>query len=149
MTAYQHNKVIGVLHLVYGGISALSVIVLLVLLGILLANSIGLAEGLMLVILISILLFSIPPLLAGYAFLKRKRWAKIAGVVAAIVAGMNFPFGSALCVYTLWFLFGDKGKFLYHEATYALPATTPVWDPAARRERQREYVPPSAPPDWR
>ena len=57
-----------------------------------------------------------PVVLAGYALLKRKRWAKTMGLIAAIVAGLNFPLGSALCVYTLWFLFGESGRFLYHKA---------------------------------
>jgi hypothetical protein len=90
-----------------------------------------------------------PSFLAGYALLKRKRWAKTMGIIAAIVAGMSFPVGSALCVYTLWFLFGESGKFLYHKAAYALPPGDASWARTPSHEPERAYLPPSAPPDWR
>lgn len=95
------------------------------------------------------LLLITPSFLAGYALLKRKRWAKTMGIVAAIVAGMSFPLGTALCVYTLWFLFGESGRFLYHKAAYALAPGDASWARTTSRELEREYVPPSAPPDWR
>jgi hypothetical protein len=101
-----------------------------------------------LVVVINLLLIT-PSFLAGYALLKRKRWAKTMGIIAAILAGLNFPFGSALCVYTLWFLFGESGRFLYHKAAYALPPGDASWARKTGRQLEPEYVPPSAPPDWR
>ena len=59
------------------------------------------------------LLFVVPSLVAGYALLKRRRWARIAGIIGAVVAGANFPIGTAVCVYALWFLMSDRGKSMY------------------------------------
>ena len=71
-------------------------------------------------VFVSLILIA-PSFITGYALLKRKRWARRVGIVAGVLAGLTFPFGTALCVYTLWFMFGEKGKFLYHKAAYALP----------------------------
>jgi hypothetical protein len=91
-----------------------------------------------------------PSFIAGYALLKRKQWARRIGIVAGVLAGLTFPFGTLLCVYTLWFLFGEKGKFLYHKAAYALP---PLPEPRRRLKKllraSEPYVPPTTPPDWR
>jgi hypothetical protein len=160
MTAFQHNKVLGILHLAYAGFSVLVMIVLSIfMLGVIgaMAASDPRSEGfplplfavVMIFVVVLNLLLVAPSFLAGYAFLKRKSWAKTMGLIAGIVAGLNFPFGSALCVYTLWFLFGEQGRFLYHKAAYALPPGPPLWARTATREPERDYVPPSTPPDWR
>ena len=61
-----------------------------------------------------------------------------------MLAGLTFPFGTALCVYTLWFMFGEKGKFLYHKAAYALPAATGTATQIEEALRASEpYVPPT------
>ncbi|MBA2526727.1 MAG: hypothetical protein H0V18_13240 [Pyrinomonadaceae bacterium] len=160
MTATSHNRILGILHLAYGGLILLLMIAfsifMLVMMGVIATNnnSDDLIEGgifalvMMFVIAINLLLIT-PSFLAGYALLKRKRWAKTMGMIAAIAAGLNFPLGTALCVYTLWFLFGEGGRFLYHKAAYALPSGDASWARAASREPEREYIPPSAPPDWR
>ena len=101
------------------------------------------------VLVLVTLLYAVPSFLAGYALLKRKRWAKTMGLIAAIVAGLNFPLGSALCVYTLWFLFGESGRFLYHQSGLRASSWRCLVGQRTSRELEREYVPPSAPPDWR
>jgi hypothetical protein len=95
------------------------------------------------------LVLTAPSFVAAYAILKRKRWAKTAGVVAAVVDGLSFPLGSALCVYTLMFMFGERGRHLYGKNAYALPPPPPRWGNVSPREREVEYIPPSSPPDWR
>ena len=160
MTATSHNKILGILHLAYGGLTVLLMIAfsifMLMMMGIIASNNnsgdplpVGVfALVMVLVVAINLLLIT-PSFLAGYALLKRKRWAKTMGIIAAIMAGLNFPLGSALCVYSLWFLFGESGRFLYHKAAYALPEGDASWARTASPELEREYVPPSAPPDWR
>ena len=81
--------------------------------------------------------------------LKRKKWAKVAGIVAAIVDGLSFPFGSALCVYTLWFIFSEDGRRLYDKNLYALPPPSLRWGNVSATPRKVEYIPPASPPDWR
>lgn len=159
MTPTSHNKILGIMHLAYAGLTALlmaaiSILMLLVISSVEAGNK-GepLPDGFLafvIIVVFAVTLFQITPsVLAGYALLKRKRWAKTMGIIAAIIAGLNFPLGSALCVYTLWFLFGESGRFLYHKAAYALPPGDASWARTASRELEREYVPPSAPPDWR
>ena len=93
---------------------------------------------------------TVPSLIAGYGLLKRKKWAKTASIIAGVLAGMSFPVGTAVCVYTFWFLFSEPGKVVYDKSVYALPSGRQVWaahDATAQRENQ--YVPPQSPPDWR
>jgi hypothetical protein len=157
MTPTSHNKVLGILHLAYGGFTALLMLALGIgMIIIALANNnsgermpAGLLPLLIIVVAVVALLQVTPSFLAGYALLKRKRWAKTMGIIAAMVAGLSFPLGTALCVYTLWFLFGESGRFLYHKAAYALPPGDASWASGVSREPVREYIPPSAPPDWR
>ena len=51
-----------------------------------------------------------PSFIAAYALLKKKPWARTASIVAAVVAGMSIPVGTAACVYSLWFFMGDHWK---------------------------------------
>jgi hypothetical protein len=160
MTSTTHNKVLGALHLAYGGLSLLLMtavsIFMLMIMGIIASNNnsgqpipIGMMALVMIFMVAINLLLITPSFVAGYALLKRKRWAKSMGIIAAMVAGLSFPLGTALCVYTLWFLFGERGSFLYHKAAYALPAGDTLWARSGSLEPERIYVPPSAPPDWR
>ena len=154
----DHNKILGIIHLVYGAFNVL----VLIAVAIFLAGIMGLAavgQGgdaaipmgivgvIMTFVIVLNLVFTAPEFIAGYALLKRKRWARVAGVIAAIIEALNFPFGTALCVYTLWFLFSDNGRLLYDKSSNALPPASPHWQQYQQPEVQ--YAPPSAPPDWR
>lgn len=97
---------------------------------------------------------TIPAFIAGYGLLKRKKWARTWSIISAVVAAMQFPFGTAVTVYTFWFLLSDPGKFLYQQNKYALPPgrqtwTNQTWDYDAHRQREAQYTPPPSPPDWR
>src|SRR5207237_7737016 len=104
------------------------------------------------------LLNTIPPLLAGYNLLKRKQSARLFGIIAACVEALSFPIGTALCVYTFWFLMGDMGKQFYDRSNpnwwAERPALSPEpanadWANTARRGSERDYVQPQQPPNWR
>lgn len=159
MAPTDHNKALGILHLAYGGFSVflMGVISIFVLgmFGVLAINQprgeavpLGVFAVIMVFVVLINLIIIAPSFLAGYALLKRKRWAKTMAIIAGILAGMSFPFGTAVCVYTLWFLFGEKGRSLYDGPTYALPPAPPVWAPASRKQ-EPQYIPPPSPPDWR
>lgn len=49
-------------------------------------------------------------LAAAIGVWKRESWGRIAAIIAAVLAVMSFPLGTALGVYTFWFVFGDRGK---------------------------------------
>jgi hypothetical protein len=106
------------------------------------------------------ILFSLPPLIAGYALLKRKSWARVAGIIASGLTAMSMPFGTALTVYTLWFLCGEQGNYLYGKNTNAYEPWRGSLNDASRfdweaqrttdaRRRNETYAPPPQPPDWR
>ena len=82
-----------------------------------------------------------PNLIAGYALLKRKPWAKKAAIVGAVTAAMSFPIGTAVSAYSFWFLFSEPGKLMYDKPQGALPSSSQIRDP--------HYFPPTTPPDWR
>jgi len=158
MTPSGHNRTLGFLHLAYG----VFCIALIVVGTFLISGAIDAmaARGAALPvatfaalilggIFVSLVLIT-PSFITGYALLRRKQWARRIAILAGVLAGLTFPFGTALCVYTLWFMFGEKGKFLYHRAAYALPRA-----PEPRRRMKKllrasePYIPPTTPPDWR
>jgi hypothetical protein len=90
-----------------------------------------------------------PSFVAAYGLLKRRRWAKIAAIVAGVVSASSAPIGTAVCAYTFWFLFSEPGKLLYDQPQYALPAAQTNWQIDQTRQREVQYTPPPSPPDWR
>ena len=97
---------------------------------------------------------TLPSIIAGYGLLKGKRWAKVWAIISAVLAGGQFPMGTAVTVYTFWFLFSDAGKQYFDRNNYALPPgrqtwTNQQWDYDSQRQRESQYNPPPPPPDWR
>jgi type IV secretory pathway VirB2 component (pilin) len=43
-------------------------------------------------------------LVAGFGLLNRRPWGRVVAIIAAILALLKFPFGTALGIYTLWVL---------------------------------------------
>ena len=168
MTPQDHNKVLGIMHLIYGGFFALMTI-LMFFMAIFLG---GIFSSLpqdpnappaafiwgILAFMVAIYGFlSVPSLVAGYGMLKRRSWARVAAIVASVLSAISFPFGTALCVYSLWFLFGDAGKAFQSSLAGAqgrgalggAQASTFGWDAQRAEERAAEYAPPPEPPSWR
>jgi hypothetical protein len=126
VTPKQHNRTIGIMHLVWGCLNLLAANLLvpfiLMLLGPMgsdptprLAFWTVYRIFLKLIIVFS-LVFSAPPLVAGYAMLTRRAWGRAAGIVSACFTAFSIPFGLALTVYTLWFLCGQQGGQFYGKA---------------------------------
>ena len=139
MTPPEHNKYLGIAHLAYAGFHVLVTIVMMAFMGTMMSQIFDQAgrmgdtrsPAFMPVILIFAggfqLVISIPPIIAGYAFLKRRPWAKIAGIAGGIVAAMSFPIGTALAVYTFWFIFSDTSKQVYENPVASSPPPPPSW----------------------
>lgn len=159
-TPEQHNKFLGIAHLAYAGLHTLMGL----LFGALMVVMLGTIPpspgnrppptGLFLAMAAFILIFTvgwvIPSMIAGFALLKRKRWAKTASIVAAVFAAAQLPIGTAVAVYTFWFAFGDVGRSLYEPAPpISLP--NPRADSGICQGQQEEpaQFPPATPPDWR
>lgn len=169
MTPEDHNKTIGILHLAYGGLhTVLLLLISVFFVPLFLASppsgrpndAAGEAFIAMMMVFMGIfwLLFSIPSFVAGWGMLKRKSWARVWAMIAGGIAGMSFPMGTALCVYTFWFLFSGGGKELYDTTKSNWGTGRPgvlhgAPEPASwqARNRERDYVNAhrSGPPDWR
>lgn len=72
------------------------------------------------------LAMTVPSLVAEYALLRRRSWAKIAGIIGGALAATSVPFGTLVAVYTFWFLFGEAGKEVYPPRTKHLPPPPPT-----------------------
>jgi hypothetical protein len=169
MTTEGHNKTLGIMYLAYGALQGLMMLMMGFFFGVMVPversgnytpGAMPLPVYIIFMTFITVfgVLFTIPSLVAGYALLKQKAWARVSSIIAAVIAGMNFPFGMALCVYTFWFLYG-KGAPLYDKAARASPDRFSLREgsPSAfeftagssREKREPEYVPPPQMPDWR
>jgi hypothetical protein len=166
MTPTDHNKVLSILHLIYGGLNFFSLLIVIpfFLIGLPLgfggepeAQIVGAVFiGVALLVGFFALLFSLPPLIAAYGMHKHRPWARTAGIVAAVLAAISFPLGTALCVYSFWFYMGE-GRGYYEGAGASphwrgalgdAPASTYGWD-AQRSAGAQAYTPPPQPPSWR
>ena len=128
MTAKEHNKIVGILLMAHGGLQALVMIFLGLVYGGLGAMFLVAGKkdekfvGLVFIVMIFVigfvfLLFIIPQIWGGWKMIKEKPGAKTWGIVGSIISLLNFPLGTAVGVYGLWFLFGEMGKSFYSGLT--------------------------------
>ena len=167
MTSEDHNKYLAYSHLGYAAFQLLMALVMggffLMIMGLAATDPKGGPPAaffaLMFVfIMLFQLIFTVPSFIAGFGLLKKRDWAKSAGIVAGVLAAMSFPVGTAVCVYTFWFLLGAAGKDFYTGTSNSErsrrpssllnePSMTDARDGWTKRES--EYVPPSEMPNWR
>ena len=160
MTADQHNRYLGLAHLAYAALHLLMGVLFGVMM-IVMFSTIPPEPGhpssppaIFVVMACFFLVFTvgwtIPSMVAAYALLKRKRWAKTAGIVAGVFAAAQMPVGTAVCVYTFWFLFSEPGRSLYDRSIKTLPGGRPDWNGVnQQRSAEGEYAPTASSPDWR
>ncbi len=138
MTPLGHNKYVGLSHVAYGIIHILLTGVSMLFVGAMLSRMrfpdlpdreppMQFILPFMAIALIVNVIMSIPSFLAAYAFLKRKSWAKVMGIIASVFGALHVPFGTAISVYTFWFLFSGPGKILYGGSMETLPPPPPDW----------------------
>lgn len=127
MTAKDHNRLIGIFFLIWGGLQivGLGVAILVMLfaggaamLGARTDEAAPLAAvfGFTTLILFVVMIFAIPSIVAGMKMRKQNPSAKVWAIIAAILALGSVPIGTALGVYALWFWFGEQGKAFYSGA---------------------------------
>jgi hypothetical protein len=159
LTPEEHNKYLAWSHIGYGALFVVFLILMMLFMAVVLGGTPGGPPVGFLVFMLLIVGFiygamTIPSFIAGYGLLKKRKWARTASIISAVVAAMNFPFGTAVCVYTFWFLFSEPGKAIFERSTYSLPPgqqtwANQTWAHDARRQRDAQYDPPQPPPDWR
>ena len=120
-----HVKVLGVLYIALSAIGVAAALFLMLALGT--ASSIvglnaepadaavalpiiGIAGSALVIFLLAL---SLPGLIVGIGLLKLASWARIAGIVLAIIHLINIPVGTALGIYALWVLFNKDTERLF------------------------------------
>lgn len=162
MTPQEHNKTLGICHLVYGGFHSL-IMLAMALFFIFFASVMppnGPPPAFFLLFggffFIYSLIFTVPAFVAGYALLKHKPWARTASIVAAVLEAMNVPIGTAVCIYSFWFMFSEPGKQFYEQtagqagtprALHDAPPQPAWWREQPVRGTHEPARP--QPPDWR
>ena len=63
-----------------------------------------------------LVIVSLPGLVAGIGLLKMRPWARIVGIVVAILSLLNIPLGTIVGVYGLWVLFSKETEQLLAES---------------------------------
>jgi hypothetical protein len=161
MTPQEHNKYVGLAQLGYAGFHLLMIIVVMGVEGFMFGNIYSRSREMggpgpppfivvifALVGIVSIAMI-VPSIVAGYALLRRRPWAKIAGIVGGVAAATSFPIGTGVAVYTFWFLFSDVGKQLYGSMNRELPPLPPKdWDPS-NNDSAHDWPSYTPPQNWR
>ena len=161
MTPLEHNKFVGLAQLGYAGVHLLMIIVLMGVEGFMFQGIYSRSQEMggppppPLLVLIFVfagivtVAMTIPSVVAGYALLKRRPWAKVAGIVGGVVAATSFPIGTAVAVYTFWFLFSDVGKQLYGKNQEVPPLPPKEWQPNSGDSERDGWVNYTPPPSGR
>ena len=130
MTALEHNKYLAVAFGVFAAIFGFTFLLLMlvslgvfVALGISFANEtgdmnqagFGILGGVFAIVFYVILglILVLPTSVASRKLWKRRRNARMWGIVAAILVAWAFPIGPFVTIYALWFLLSAQGKKLY------------------------------------
>jgi hypothetical protein len=84
---------------------------------------VGLIGGMIVMV---ILTFSVPSIIAGIGLLKRRSWARILAIVLSVLNLINIPFGTLLGIYGLWVLLSRNTAPLFGVAPAAAPVAPPT-----------------------
>jgi len=114
MTPEDHNKTLGIIYGLLGGLLTLAALVELVRV---IATErelerIRSSRSLQVLILVGLLL-TVYILSVAYGLLRRRLWARIPALILSVLFIWLFPLGTALAIYNWWFLHSEGGKQLY------------------------------------
>ena len=109
----KHVRILGILYIIFGVLGMLSGVIIYVILttsgtlsgdmeAMMILEIVGMALGGFL------LLISLPGIIGGLGLLKHQQWAKILVLIIGILNLLNFPFGTALGIYTIWVLMNNQ-----------------------------------------
>jgi hypothetical protein len=79
---------------------------------------IGLAGTMLVAFLVTL---ALPGLIAGVGLLQFKPWARILGIVVAVLNLIHIPFGTVIGIYGLWVLFNKETEALFAAPTAVRP----------------------------
>jgi hypothetical protein len=114
-----HVKILGVIYILFHSLGLLAgLFIFTILSGIgLLSGDMG-SAGVLAVIgtLIAglLIILCLPGIIGGIGLLFRKQWARILIIVVGAINLLEFPFGTALGVYTFWVLMNEQTTPLFN-----------------------------------
>jgi hypothetical protein len=134
----QHVKILGILHIILGGLGILGgVIALLVMGGV--AGLVGVTDhssdsavaipvlaAIGGVVFILLLVLSLPGVIGGFGLLQFKPWARILVIVLSAFDLLGFPFHTALGIYGFWVLLSKDTERLFQLPLPSVPAVPRV-----------------------
>ncbi len=62
------------------------------------------------------IVLSVPGIIAGIGLLKHKEWARILTLILSVIDLINFPFGTAIGVYSIWALVQEETVAVFKAA---------------------------------
>jgi hypothetical protein len=124
----EHIKILGILNIVMGGLTALGGLVVLLAAGSIASiiamglQDSGEAENARLaapivgvvgvIIGIFLVALAVPAILGGWGLLNYKSWSRILMIVISGLSLLHFPIGTALGIYGLWVLLNEQSRQL-------------------------------------
>ncbi len=115
----DHIKIIGILWIIFGIFSLIGAFFLfMVLFGVSLIPDMGeIAPGILRFVAIAIGLFlallGVPKIVGGLGLLRQREWARILVLAVSFLSLINFPFGTALGIYSIVILFNQETLKLF------------------------------------
>jgi hypothetical protein len=114
MTPQDHNKTLGIIYGFLGGLLTLAALVELIRVITLERELERIRTSTELKVMIPVGLLLMAFLLStAYGLLRRRPWGRILALVSTVLFVWFFPLGTALAIYTWWFLHSEGGKQLY------------------------------------
>jgi hypothetical protein len=154
----DHIRILGILNIVMGALTALIGVVALIALGgaasFIGAGLTGDYEGgqvaapilaiVGLCIAVFFLILALPSIIGGWGLLNLRPWARILIIIVSVLHLFNFPFGTALGVYGLWVLLSDEARRIFEMPAQAYVPPAPY--PAQTSAPDSATYPPQTPP---
>ena len=125
----SHIKILGILHVILGGMCLLGAVAVMFVFGGLAsvvsmsgdpnsAVAVPILGGIGSVIAIVVMLFSLPGFIGGIGLLKMASWSRIYMIVISALYLIHLPFGTALGIYGLWALTKPETEALFQRRAY-------------------------------
>ena len=121
----QHVKILGILHIVFGGLGVLGAIVVLLIFGGISAV-VGLSDhsadsaaaapivgAIGIFVFVLIMALSLPGLIIGIGLVRFRPWARIAAIILSAFDLFGVPFHTALGIYGFWVLLNRETEQMF------------------------------------
>jgi hypothetical protein len=115
MTPHDHNKTLAMIYSLLGGLLLAAAIVEAIRVMTIKGEFAEMASDFQILIISGLLLLVIL-IPTAYGLFKRRRWARFSTLLLSGLLVFLFPLGTALAIYTWWFMHSEGGKLLYQRS---------------------------------